>query len=105
MTTQNAKLLTFALSFCTFIFAFCTDLFRAMTASFCHCEERDSSLTLRNRLRNLGGGNEIATPRLVGARNDRLECHFERSEESNSAQIHLASQNDITGCSLMTFVI
>ena len=50
------------------------------------CEERDSSLTLRNRLRNPSfclceehsdeaisvdlAGNEIATPRQVGVRND-----------------------------------
>jgi hypothetical protein len=47
MTTQNAKLLTFALSFCTFIFTFCMDLFGIW---------------------NLATG--IATPRQVGAGND-----------------------------------
>jgi hypothetical protein len=27
--------------------------------SFCHCAERDSSLTLRNKLRNLGGAKRL----------------------------------------------
>jgi hypothetical protein len=38
----------------------------------CHCEERDSSLTPRNRLRNPGAAGEVGdAAHLSGARNDR----------------------------------
>jgi hypothetical protein len=42
-------------------------------AFFCRCEERDSSLALGTGSAISVGGNEIAAPRQVGARNDKRE--------------------------------
>jgi len=70
MTTQNAKFLTFALSFCFSIFTFCISEGFIWRSDF--------------GIWNLA--NEIATPRQVGARNDTPFCHCEeRSDEAISS--------------------